>query len=362
MGRAPPPAQIAPALLLVLVGLEVSSASAQTPLPGQGVVRDGTLGSAPAGVVPPGPDDLGQADYLIRADLGEQHGGNLFHSFRFFSIGTGERATFTNEGATNPGAIENVISRVTGGQASQIDGMLHSTIPGAGVWLMNPSGVVFGAGAQVDVPGSFHASTADYVDFGEGDLVRFYAKDSPGRPSVLATAPPAAFGFLPESHAASLAVDRSRLEVPEGETLELVGGDLSLTGAELLAPGGHAGLEAQGGVALSDSLVDVGREVDTPGTISIRGGQIVIEGDSKVPAENESPVTEIQPLKGRERKRRTAPGPGSIAVEASESVLVDQSLLSVSTQGAGNAGTIEVTSPVVTVQNGPRHDPEAPPQ
>src|SRR5215813_504728 len=84
-------------------------ASAQIQVPGQGVVRDGSLGSTPAGIVPPGPDDLGTATYLIRADLGEQRGGNLFHSFTRFSIGSGERATFTADGAPSP--IDNVISR-----------------------------------------------------------------------------------------------------------------------------------------------------------------------------------------------------------------------------------------------------------
>jgi len=71
-----------------LAGLLATSAPAQN----QGlVVRDGTLGSLPGGIVEPGPDDLGQANYLIRADLGEQRGGNLFHSFSRFSIGSGER-------------------------------------------------------------------------------------------------------------------------------------------------------------------------------------------------------------------------------------------------------------------------------
>ncbi len=339
MGRAPPRAHVAPALLLTLAGLAtVPPASAQN----QGlVVRDGTLGSGPDGVVAPGPDDLGQADYLIRADLGEQRGRNLFHSFLRFSIGSGERATFTDEGAPSPGEIENVISRVTGGEYSQIDGTLHSTIPGADVWLLNPSGVVFGAGAELDVKGSFHGGTGDYVGFGEGGLERYYAD---GRPSsVLATAPPAAFGFLPETtHAASLAVDRTRLEVDPGETLELVGRDhLSLTGAELLAPGGHVGLEAQGEVALSDSLVDVGREGKAPGTVSLRGGQIFIQDDSKVLAENESPLP-TKPRRGWKRERPAAAPLGSISVEAGESVTVDGGLLSVSTWSAGQAGTIRI--------------------
>ncbi len=92
------------------------------------VVRDGSLGLAPAGVVPTGLDPKGQsADYLIRADLGEQVGTNLFHSFSEFSIGTGEVATFTEQGATGP--VDSIISRVTGGTRSEIDGTLRSTIP-----------------------------------------------------------------------------------------------------------------------------------------------------------------------------------------------------------------------------------------
>src|SRR5262245_64353082 len=109
-------------LWLLAAALAASPVSAQMPPPqNQGlVVRDGTLGRAPAGVVASGPDNLGTADYLIRADLGEQHGGNLFHSFSRFSIGSGERATFTSDGAPNPSAIDNVISRVTGPDPSQI--------------------------------------------------------------------------------------------------------------------------------------------------------------------------------------------------------------------------------------------------
>src|SRR3990172_5078154 len=164
------------------------------------VVRDGTLGSG-ALEVGPGTDPLGQpANYLITPELGEQRGSNLFHSFARFGIGMGETATFTGPDPIDaPQSVSNVISRVTGGSESQIDGKLRSTIPGADVWLLNPSGVVFGEGAELDVKGSFHGGTGDYVGFGEGGLERFYAD---GRPSsVLATAPPAAFGFLGETGA-----------------------------------------------------------------------------------------------------------------------------------------------------------------
>jgi filamentous hemagglutinin family protein len=382
MRRALPPPRLAAALWIALAGLTAHPASAQN----QGlVVRDGTLGSAPAGVVPSGPDDLpGTADYLIRADFGEQRGRNLFHSFLRFSIGSGERATFTEQGAPNPGAIENVISRVTGGELSQIDGTLHSTIPGADVWLLNPSGVVFGQGATLDVQGSFHAATGDYVGF-EGSDERFYANRS--RPSVLSTVRPEAFGFLGERPPAPITVTGSTLENQRtGDTLSLVGGDVVLDGATLEAENGRVNLaavasagevvlapadapeplEMQGFEALGEvrlqasdavgSLVDVSGEA--PGSVFIRGGKLLVQGGavsgerrSMVRAENESSMPADVP----------GAGPGLISVAAKESVLVDNGLLSVVTHSAGNAGTIHVASPggSVTFQRGPGGTPTA---
>jgi filamentous hemagglutinin family protein len=55
-------------------------------------------------------------------------------------VGTGDTASFTS---MQPG-IENILSRVTGGHRSHIDGMLQSGIPGANLYLLNPSGVLFG--------------------------------------------------------------------------------------------------------------------------------------------------------------------------------------------------------------------------
>src|SRR5215475_2676657 len=251
MGHAPPCSRLAPALILGLASLAAPSASAQS----RGlVVRDGTLGHG-ALEVGPGVDPLGTpATYLITPEMGEQHGGNLFHSFQRFGIGKDETATFTGpDPIDGPQSVSNVISRVTGGQPSGIDGTLRSTIPAAHLWLLNPNGVVFGKDAKLEVPGSVHAGAADYVALGETGE-RFYADRS--RTSLLSTAPPAAFGFLPGSPAAAnaLRVDGSALAVDPGRTLELVGGDVELAGASLTAPGGHVGLEAQGKVELAQSL------------------------------------------------------------------------------------------------------------
>src|SRR5215510_4837176 len=83
------------------------------------------------------------------------NGPNLFHSFDRFSVGTRDIASFQG-----PSGIINILSRVTGGQLSEIDGTLQSTIPGANLYLLNPAGVLFGPNASLDITGSFHVSTA----------------------------------------------------------------------------------------------------------------------------------------------------------------------------------------------------------
>ncbi len=155
---------LAPVLGSLLTALAAPFAYAQSQ---SLVVRDGTLGSGDL-EVGPGIDSFGRtATYWITPEMGEQHEGNLFHSFASFSIRAGEVATFAGPDPTvGPQSISNVISRVTGGDPSQIDGTLRSDIAGANLWLLNPSGVVFGAGAKLEVPGSFHARTGDYVGFG----------------------------------------------------------------------------------------------------------------------------------------------------------------------------------------------------
>ena len=191
-----------------------------------GITMDGTLGQGGA---------LAGPNYQIPADLGQQVGGNLFHSFGQFSIDTGESATFSG-----PHSVNNIIGRVTGGEASFIDGTIRSTIPGANLYLLNPAGLLFGENATLDVSGSVHVSTADYLRLGDGG--RFDAR-TPGN-SVLTVAPVAAFGFLDPP--APITVSGGFLRVPDGQTLSLIGGDITLNNATLYAPAGRINLATVG--------------------------------------------------------------------------------------------------------------------
>src|SRR5712691_5277283 len=204
------------------------------------IILDGSLGPRPT---------LTGPYYKIGADLGQIRGGNLFHSFGQFNVRTSESATFTG-----PASIANILSRVTGGSPSWIDGLLRSEIPGANFFLLNPSGVIFGRNASLAVSGSFHVSTADFIRLADGGV--FHA--SLGKPTVLTVAPPAAFGFL-AANPASISIQDSELIVPAGKTLSLVGGDVRITGGplgQLQAPSGRiviASVGSPGEVAFNSS-------------------------------------------------------------------------------------------------------------
>jgi large exoprotein involved in heme utilization and adhesion len=111
------------------------------------------------------------------------------------------------------------VGRVTGGQPSAIDGALRSEIAGANLFLLNPSGVMFGPNASLDVSGSFHISTADFLRFADG--AKFFA--NLGQESVLTVASPTAFGFL-GSNPAAITIQGGSLKVSEGKAFSVVGG------------------------------------------------------------------------------------------------------------------------------------------
>ena len=261
MGKITMPLQV---VIYVLAFLSVS-VHAQGPT---SITSDGTLGTT-----------VTQTGNIFDIDGGTIRGANQFHSFGDFSVGTGDVASFNG-----PAGIENIVSRVTGGMPSDIDGTVGSTISGANLYLLNPAGVLIGPNAQLSVDGSFHASTADYLKLGDGGV--FFA--NPGGTSVLTAAPPAAFGFLDAPSAGIDVATPGVLQVAPGETLSLVGGNLTLGAADgsapayVLAPGGNVNLVsvASGGEA----------PIEADGSISTDGfsqlGKIQLQGNSIVDGKN----------------------------------------------------------------------------
>lgn len=230
------------------------------------VTLDGSLGKSGA---------LSGPNYSITSALGRQVGSNLFHSFGKFNINNGESATFSGPSGT----ISNVIGRVTGGTGSTINGGLSCTIYGANLYLLNPNGVVFGPNAGLNISGSFHVSTADYLRLEDGG--RFDATHPEN--SVLTTAPPCAFGFLDEKAPVDISMNGTQLRVSSGKSISVVGGNLHIN-SSLLSPraDGRINLAAVGSggeVVFSESDLDTTSfehmaEIDLTGGTNVWGGSM----------------------------------------------------------------------------------------
>lgn len=217
------------------------------------IVTDGTVGPA---------RNLPGPHFQVGADLGAIRGVNLFHSFSTFSINTGESATFTG-----PASIANLISRVTGGEVSNIDGLLRSEVGTANFYFINPAGVMFGPNARIDVPAAFHVGTADELRFSDGYVFSAAHPDA----SRLSVAQPESFGFL-SPQPASLTVNGSRLEFAPGSRVSMIAGDVAVqNAARLSSKGGEIHITAVGDSKGAINLASGSAEARPTGAIAISG-------------------------------------------------------------------------------------------
>ena len=176
---------------------------------------------------------------------------NLFHSFLEFNVAEGSRVYFAS-----PDGIANILTRVTGNNLSQIFGTL-GVDGGANLFLLNPNGIVFGENASLDVSGSFLATTADSYIFENGFAYSAVDPQAPPLPTinipmglqyganpgniiVLGTGNSTGFAD-PSVNNYSLIKDfrPSGLQVGDGNTLALIGGNIALDGGNLTAAEGH---------------------------------------------------------------------------------------------------------------------------
>jgi filamentous hemagglutinin family protein len=317
-------------------------------------------------------------NYAITANLGKQVGSNLFHSFGQFGLSTGESAAFNG-----PATINNIIGRVTGGNSSSIDGKIQSNIAGANLYLINPSGIVFGPNATVNVSGSFHASTADYLKMSDG--AKFQATNPDA--STLSAAPPAAFGFL-TARPAAITVNGSTLGPVPG-TLGVVAGPISITGATLSAPAGTIHVTSAAGTGevpvdprntpgltvtsfgqvdiKGSSTLDVSdpKNLGSGGSVFIRsgaltidaseinadnygsgpGGQLALQADSQITLSSTANVHALAQASGTggDIVIRTSPGGG---------ISVANSIVAVGSLAAGDSGQLSVATGQLSLTNG----------
>ena len=224
------------------------------------VVRDGRVGSAGPGAVATEADGSGGLRYLIRESDGQRAGQNLFHSLSRMNLTSSETAVY--QGSAD---IRNLVTTITGGRSS-IDGKLKSEIPGANLFLINPDGVVFGENATVDLSGALTVSTADRLIFSNGDELA----TSGAPPAILSVADPVGFGFLDTP--AAISVVGSRIQLAEGKSFSLVGGNIALLGRR--TDGGPAFLSARSGRIDLVSLASPGAVELVPEGVRVDGNPL----------------------------------------------------------------------------------------
>ncbi|MGL4617565.1 two-partner secretion domain-containing protein [Chroococcidiopsis sp.] len=276
-----------------------------------------------------------------RIDGGAIRGTNLFHSFQQFSIDEGRGAYFSN-----PTGVENILSRVTGTNTSNIFGKL-GVLGNANLFLINPNGIIFGPNATLDVRGSFVGTTANAVRLGETGL---FSASEPTTSNLLAVNPSALFfnalaaqrqivnqsrglGLNGETNVTGGAVG---LQVPAGRTLALVGGNVLLNDGNLTAKGGRIEIGSVGNVGeVKLNQVEGGLLLDYSSINSF--GEVRLENTAVVDV--------------------TAGDGGSIAVNAADIALDSSFLYAGILSDSGSAGaqagdiTLDATDKVTVANN-----------
>jgi filamentous hemagglutinin family protein len=300
---------------------------------------------------------------LVAGGTRPQNGQNLFHSFQEFNVQAGRGVYFNN-----PAGVQNIFSRVTGTDRSDILGVLGVAGGTANLFLINPNGILFGPNASLDVGGSFAATTANAIQFGNDGL---FSASVPTISNLLTIAP-SAFLFNAIDRPASIVNQSatqgttflgrqtfSGLQVPNGKSLLLLGGDVQIEGGILQAPGGRVdlggladassvGLTATGGelrlqfpdvVSRSNILLKNGSLIQASGA---EGGAIQLQGNQVSLSDN-----------SRILSYTSGSGTGAdLLLRAANLTLIDNSAIELVATDSGQGGNIQIETNSLNILNG----------
>ena len=344
---------------------------------------------------------------VIQITGGTTAGNNLFHSFEQFSIPTGDTAWFNNALT-----IDNIITRVTGGSISNLDGLIRAN-GNANLFLINPNGIIFGQNAALDLGGSFIGSTANSIKFADGS--EFSAVD-PQSPPLLKVNIPIGLQYGANNRDIvvqgsgnqlqfnpNFSVNRNSrpvgLQVDAGQTLALVGGNIFLEGGNLTAEGGRIELGSvddnslvklnpnSSGWSLDYSEVSNFQDINLAnasslevsgnggGNVGLQGRQVIITDGSAILADNVGDIdggklqvnaSELLVVAGTASElpfisrlsTDVAPGVtgkgGDIELNAGTLIVADGAQVISSTYGSGNTGSIRVKADDIELISGSR--------
>ncbi|MEQ8383879.1 MAG: filamentous hemagglutinin N-terminal domain-containing protein, partial [Coleofasciculus sp. A1-SPW-01] len=238
---------------------------------------------------------VNQEGNKFKIEDGVEAGNNQIFSFDQFSLGSDQEAIFNVDAN-----IQNILSRVTGGDLSQINGIIdiEGGTGSTNLFLMNPAGIVFGQGARLDVPGSFTATTATSIGLDSG----WFNATGPIDANQLTGNPNNYFAF--DTSEPGAIINSADLDVENGN-LTLIGGTVASEGT-LSTPNGQITIAtvpgnsivrlSQPGMVLSldierpaysgsdpIALTDIpalitGGNLQNATTLAVENGQVVLSG------------------------------------------------------------------------------------
>ncbi|MGK7898919.1 MAG: filamentous hemagglutinin N-terminal domain-containing protein [Xenococcus sp. (in: cyanobacteria)] len=297
---------------------------------------------------------LTPTDTGIQIDEGNRAGNNLFHSFQEFSVPNGGEAFFNNAVEIN-----NIFSRVTGGNLSNIEGLIRAN-GSANLFLINPAGILFGEGAQLNIGGSFYGSTADSILFNnEGE---FSAID-PDNPPILTINAPIGLSF--RDNPAEIQVRGADLRVNPGQTLALLGGNVTIDNTQTFPIGANielGGLSESGTINFDENLSLSFPENVNRADVSLTENSVIFVnndggGSIRINAANVTLTEGSQLLAGINNSINQDAQAGDITIDATETIsLTGNSGIdnNVPSDELGNAGNIELTATNISLSENSR--------
>jgi filamentous hemagglutinin family protein len=300
--------------------------------------------------------------YPLSEKHGKPAGNNLFYSFSNFNIGATDSAWFN----LNTPDLANVISRVTGGSESSIEGALKMTNAGSApaFFLINSAGITFGAGASVDVPGAFYASTASALNLGD-DGSQYLSSEVDV--STLSAADPESFGFLGNEsgkiNIGSLETAETTLSFEPGTNVGFIANQIRIdnatvtNNAEPLQDGINLQIIAAGNEAAQIKLGTFAAgqpTATTAGDLLIQNASINASGNGSgyLGIQSGNFTTSKSDLRVDNTGDKPMTGLHGIDVFVRSNLLIDDSIIRNDVLSSGDAGVVKITANSLNLANG----------
>ena len=224
--------------------------------------------------------------------------------------------------------------------------------------MINPAGIIFGENARLDIGGSFYSSTASSILFEDGE---FSAVDNLAQP-ILTINAPIGLSFRDEpGDIINRASTENGLGINSGETLALLGGNVTLEAGQITAPGGNIELgglstageiriDAENNFTFAEGVETANVTLSARSTVNVRGSD---GGRIEINANNLELAGASQLLAGIEQGASSPQAQADdISINTNGFIARGESGVRNENLGTGNAGNINITTGTLDFREG----------